>query len=517
MGIYAHIPQLQAEYNANSLVSLIDRPACIYSPYKRVHIAHNTEFEILFKGKHPLDIIGQLPENIKFGIGDGDIVEKTVFRNIELEGKRFSAIEIVPFYRDYILKFRIQKPFTSDYEQIFEIIFEKSPVGIVMFDKNSKFIAANSAIADITGYSKEELRNMTFHDITHVEDAERNEPLIRKLYSEELDTFSIQKRYIRKNGSIIWVNLLTSLTKDLNGEFLGGIGIVEDITEKVEIEKQRDVLLQSLREKNKEIVDSLAYARNIQNTLLPRNNEFKKFFPKHFIYYCPKDIVGGDFYWIRSSGDLVYFAVADCTGHGVPGAFISLIGNYRLNMIFEKFKGADPGVILDKLNNIIAYSFRNSKYSISNHGMDIVVCSYNLKTKMLKYAGANNSLLVVRKGIGTTHLDEYANTNHRLEEDILELKPVKHPIGTYSGKVNFTTNDFKIKKGDRIYLYSDGYQDQFGGEKAKKLKIREFKNLLLREMKSDFMNQSKTLHEFRKEWQGYLQQVDDICVVGIEF
>ncbi len=507
------------DYDADSLVNFIEQPACTYSFDSRNHISHNTAFKILFKGMHPSDVIGLMPSNIKEALSEGQITNKKSYRNIIVGDKRFTKIEILPFYRDYIFKFHVSKSFSTDYKQIFQIIFDKSPLGILLVDKNLKFIAANKAITDMIGYTLEELKQMTFMDITHPDDIERNLPLTRKLYSEEIDSFTIQKRYVKKDGGVIWINLVTALTKDLNGEFLGGMGIVEDITDRLSMEDQRTELLHSLREKNREIIDSLAYARNIQNVLLPRKEEFERYFPNHFVYYHPKDIVGGDFYWIRTHQDHVYFAVADCTGHGVPGAFISLIGNYRLNMIFEKYAGSEPGFLLDKLNNIISYSFRSPMSSISHHGMDIAMCRYNMKTGELNYSGANNSLILIREGI-EEELSPFfkdSSTYRFANKDLLEIKANKNSIGSYTGRDIFTSHSIQTKKGDRIYLFTDGYPDQFGGARSKKLKMSNFKDFLHKQFDLKFRKQEEHMHKFRMDWQGDLQQVDDICVIGIEF
>lgn len=515
MGFAQKISFQSAPVDLFGLVNMIDLPSCTMSLYSRSNIAQNQAFELLFKGMHPLDVLSLFPERIKEDIASDAIIEKKEYRNIELFGKRFSRIEILPVGREYLLKFHVSRSVQADYKQIFEIIYDNSPLGMLLVDKNQKFIAANKAMSEMTGYSIDELKRMTFLDLTHPDDIERNLPLSRKLYSEEIDTLNIQKRYIRKDGNIISVNIVMALTKDPSGEFLGGVGIVEDVTNRLKTEEQRDQLLHSLREKNKEIVDSLAYARNIQNALLPRSDDFEQYFKKHFIYYKQRDIVGGDFYWIRSSRNKVYFAVADCTGHGVPGAFISLIGNYRLNLIYEKYKDASPGVLLEKLNNIIAYSFRNPSYSVAHHGMDIAMCCFDLTTGELQYAGANNSLILVRKGLSSDSNAFPDSPQYRLEDDLLEVKADKHSIGTYSSRFKFTTHQINVKKGDRLYLFSDGYPDQFGGEKAKKLKMKEFKRILKDGLKMDLKEQAEALHEFRLSWQGDLQQIDDICVLGV--
>lgn len=507
-----------AGFDAPALIGMINEPACTYSTDSMAQISQNTAFEILFKGMHPLDVITKLPEDVRDEMAEHELTSKKTIHGIDIGDKHFSSIEILPIYRDFLLKFSIGKPFITDYQQIFRIIFDNSPLGILLIDKNLKFIAANKAVCRMTGYSLNELKQMTFDDVTHREDSDGNIHLTRKLYSEEAGTFTIQKRFKRKDGESIWINLVTGLTKDLNGEFFGGVGIVEDITGKLDVEKQRSELLHSLREKNKEIVDSLAYARNIQNTVLPRNDQFKKFFPKHFIYYVPRDIVGGDFYWIRSFGDKIYFAVADCTGHGVPGAFISLIGNYRLNLIFEKYREGGPAVLLEKLNNIMAYSFRHSRLGQAHHGMDIAMCCLNMSNFELEYAGANNSLYLIREGIRRSLGEVFADEKkyRYMNEDLLEFRADNQAIGSYSGSYRFNRVKLEVKKGDRLYLFSDGYADQFGGEKAKKLKSHGFKSFLASQMHGDFKKQREKLHEFRKSWQGSLAQVDDICVIGIE-
>lgn len=214
-------------------------------------------------------------------------------------------------------------------------------------------------------------------------------------------------------------------------------------------------------------MDSIQYAKRIQMAILPPLEDFKRYFPDSFIYYEPKDIVAGDFYWMAVQKDNVYFAVADCTGHGVTGAMVSVICSNALNKVVNEMHISEPGEILDEVQKIVINRFERSQHTVRD-GMDInlIVTEKEFGRKeevKVSYVGANNSLWVMRK-----------DSDH-----IEEIKADKQPIGNYH-KVNpFTTKTLTINKGDTIYMFTDGYADQFGGAKMKKLKSKNLKQKLI--------------------------------------
>ncbi|HYG52400.1 MAG TPA: SpoIIE family protein phosphatase, partial [Flavobacteriales bacterium] len=228
-----------------------------------------------------------------------------------------------------------------------------------------------------------------------------------------------------------------------------------------------------LEEKNKDIMDSLNYARQIQKTILPPEKVFVDHFSDHFILFQPRDIVSGDFYWFEKQNGHLFFAVADCTGHGVPGAMVSLVCSNALNKAVKELKIISPGKILDKVSEIVEDAFV-SQHGHLRDGMDIALVSVNPDEKKLWYAGANNPVLVKGK-IEADHLPEKFAA---LRDDFTELKADKQPIGMFAGRKAFTTLELSWQDQLQIYLFSDGFADQFGGPKGKKFKYNNLHSLI---------------------------------------
>ncbi|MFT7611912.1 MAG: serine phosphatase RsbU (regulator of sigma subunit) [Parvicellaceae bacterium] len=263
------------------------------------------------------------------------------------------------------------------------------------------------------------------------------------------------------------------------------------------IEKQKqqvDLAFDELEEKNTEIMDSIAYAKRIQSAILPPTKLVKEYLHESFILYKPKDVVAGDFYWMEPVKGKILFASADCTGHGVPGAMVSVICNGGLNRSVREYGLTDPGKILDKTREIVIQEFEKSEEEVKD-GMDIALCS--LEGNKLQYAGANNPLWIIRNG------------------EIIETKADKQPIGKYTDPKPFMTHTIELQKEDSIYIFSDGYVDQFGGEKGKKFKPPNFRKLLLSIQDNSMEKQQELLDEAFEEWRGDLEQIDDVCVIGV--
>jgi len=266
------------------------------------------------------------------------------------------------------------------------------------------------------------------------------------------------------------------------------------ITQKSEeLMKQKELV----EEKNKEILDSINYAKRLQDAILPPLNLIKLFFPEAFVLYKPKDIVAGDFYWMERTGDIIFMAAADCTGHGVPGALVSVVCSNALNRSVKELKITDSGKILDKVRELVVETFEKSESNVQD-GMDISLCCINAKTKALQWSGAYNSLLYIQNG------------------EMHEVPADKQPIGKIDNPRPFTTHILNLQKGDILYLFTDGYADQFGGPKGKKFKYKQMEELLLRNA-SKSMDEQKNILEFAlNEWKGSLEQVDDVLVIGIK-
>jgi len=260
-----------------------------------------------------------------------------------------------------------------------------------------------------------------------------------------------------------------------------------------EIQRQKD----EIAEQKKEIMDSIYYARRIQKAVLPDDHLVNKNMPEHFVLYLPRDIVSGDFYWIAEKEDNTIFAAADCTGHGVPGAFMSMLGMSYLKEIVNKSKRLSSARILDRLRDHVKATLSQSTKGGQQDGMDIALCILKKNRRSLQYSGAFHPLYLIRNG----NLSEY--------------KPDLMPIGIYIRKEKpFKNHNIRTAKGDCYYIFSDGYADQFGGENRKKFLARSFKKLLLSIHDKPMAEQREILLETLKQWMDGYEQVDDILVIG---
>jgi ligand-binding sensor domain-containing protein/serine phosphatase RsbU (regulator of sigma subunit)/ABC-type amino acid transport substrate-binding protein len=270
-----------------------------------------------------------------------------------------------------------------------------------------------------------------------------------------------------------------------------------------EIEAQRDFARyqrDQIAQQQKSIVDSIHYAQTIQNSLLPGEQILKRLLPDHFILFKPRDIVSGDFYWVHEGSGFIYVAAADCTGHGVPGAFMSMLGMALMNEIVSKNPRIDPDDLLNTLrSHIIETLHQKGDQGTAKDGMDMVVCKYSPAQRNLLFAGANNPLYLVREG----ELTEY-----RTDDMPVSIHPVMKP---------FTSQQIFIKPGDAVYIFSDGYADQFGGPKGKKLKYGAFKDLLTLNADKKMGEQGLLLDHSFERWKGDLDQIDDVVVIGFRF
>jgi tetratricopeptide (TPR) repeat protein len=249
-------------------------------------------------------------------------------------------------------------------------------------------------------------------------------------------------------------------------------------------------------EKNKNITDSINYALRIQAAILPPLNLIKQHLPESFLLYKPKDIVAGDFYWMERAGDTLFIAAADCTGHGVSGALVSVVCSNALNRTVKEFHVTEPGKILDKVRQLVLETFEKSEDKVQD-GMDISLCCINTKTYETQYSGAYNSLWYIQNN------------------EMLEVAADKQPIGKFDKPTPFNTYQLKLKKGDTLYLFTDGYADQFGGPNGKKFKYKKLQDLILANAGKAMDAQKSVLEHTLEEWQGSLEQVDDILVIGI--
>jgi serine phosphatase RsbU (regulator of sigma subunit) len=251
---------------------------------------------------------------------------------------------------------------------------------------------------------------------------------------------------------------------------------------------------EQIEARSQEIMDSIIYAKRIQAAILPRESKVKKLLPDSFIYYNPKDVVAGDFYWLEEVSDGILLAAADCTGHGVPGAMVSVVCNNSLNRAVQQMGVTNPADVLNKTRELVADEFNKSEENLKD-GMDIALCKFS--GSKLYFAGAHNPLWIIRDG------------------KLIELKGDKQPIGAFEKEFPFTSHETEIRKNDLVYIFTDGFSDQFGGDKGKKFKSANFKNFLLQIHQLPMQTQLLELTTMFGKWKGDLDQVDDVCVIGV--
>ncbi|XOV66416.1 MAG: SpoIIE family protein phosphatase [Fluviicola sp.] len=284
---------------------------------------------------------------------------------------------------------------------------------------------------------------------------------------------------------------------------------------KIQSNKQISLQKNSLEEKNQEIIGSITYAKRLQTAILPSEQSLNRYLPDQFVFYQPKDIVAGDFYWMQPSQSGTFFAVSDCTGHGVPGALVSIVCSNALNRATKEFGLKETGAILDKATELVLESFSESVENV-NDGMDVSLI--RLEGSSLQFSGAYNALWVVTENSNQLEAQlqpaqfRIMNLNSK---SLVEIKANRQPVGYYENRVPFDSVDINLQKGDMLYLLTDGFGDQFGGDENKKYKTSQLKRFLLSISDLSVLDQkSAILNEF-EQWKGTNEQVDDICLVGI--
>jgi serine phosphatase RsbU (regulator of sigma subunit) len=273
------------------------------------------------------------------------------------------------------------------------------------------------------------------------------------------------------------------------------MSLEKDLKEKINY--QRD----EIDRQRKELTESIKYASYIQNALLPSHKDVKKFLPEHFVIFIPRDIVSGDFYWITKRKSEIILAVADCTGHGVPGAFMSILGITLLSEIVNRASYTSAGSILNQLRESVmrALNQRGTEEE-QKDGIDMALCVVNIETNILQYAGAFNPVYIIKKN------------------RLIEVQGDKMPIGIAALEENsFTNHRFDLDEGDLVYLFSDGFVDQFGGREGKKFKYQPFRNLLLSISNLPMHVQKNELFKTFNHWKGNLAQLDDVLMFGFRY
>ncbi|CAG5086556.1 SpoIIE family protein phosphatase [Parvicella tangerina] len=286
--------------------------------------------------------------------------------------------------------------------------------------------------------------------------------------------------------------------------------------QKVEVESQKskiEVQHKELEEVHQEISDSINYAEKLQLAILPDREDLIHNLGKGFVLFMPKDVVSGDFYWTVKKDDKVFFAAADCTGHGVPGAMVSVVCSNALNRAVNEMELHEPSTILDTTRELVIETFARSGQDVMD-GMDIALCT--ITGNKLQFAGANNPLWVVRNHSAVTNdLRNKFSCIDQGEYTLFEIKGDRQPVGLYDSMEPFRSNTLELMEGDTVYVFTDGYADQFGGETGKKMKYKPFKRTLLNIQDLSMDEQKRELYDTFVRWKGDFDQIDDVCVIGV--
>ncbi len=327
--------------------------------------------------------------------------------------------------------------------------------------------------------------------VTLIQSKLENEKNKAKIITQKQENEILEAESSRKQIAIYAIAILC---------LIGGF-FVYTLSKRNKEKREANKLLYEQKEKieyqNKELTDSINYAQTIQKAILPESSEIKKAFPDSFVLFKPRDIVSGDFYWFKQKGNRKFIAAVDCTGHGVPGAFMSMISNTLLHEIVDNKNILQPSKILDELKKDIVKSLKQTGATGENKdGMDIALCM--LEGNKLEYAGANNPLWIVSKG------------------ELTAMKADAQPVGiSYGEEKEFTNHSFELEQGSAFYIFTDGYADQFGGPKGKKFKYSQLKELLLSIQSDNILSQHEKLFTTFADWKGNLDQIDDVLVIGV--
>ncbi len=351
----------------------------------------------------------------------------------------------------------------------------------------------------LLGYEPQALLGEGWWDLTrknrHERFVSKTEVLSLLRTRKAFQPLSFERALTASDGSLKWILWNVSYNEDRTL-----IGIGHDITARKQVEFQLLEKNRELQRKNTETLQSIQYAKRIQDAVIQDPDVLKKYFADAFILYKPRDVVSGDFYWFYKKGNKVFVAAVDCTGHGVPGAILSVIANGLIRDAVLKSGLEDPGDILRFIDRELDKVLSKDDGSLAMaDGMDISLAVVDTGTQTVSFAGAFRPLLLLRNS------------------EITEYKGSRYPIGQYENVVKqFDTTEIPIQSGDRIYLFSDGYVDQFGGEKEKKLNRRGFYELLLSAQSMDMEEQKSFLDYALNNWKQDIEQTDDILVMGIE-
>ena len=480
--------------------------------YEHHEILKLTTTDIVHPDYH--DQYNELTERAKFGdeIMSADMVFLTKERdaillngNIHCEFKEEVPIAVRGVFRNDTNRKLAQKKLEESEKQ-YRFLVESADDLIFRTDYKGNIIYANSVVMKLTGYTTEEFFEKNYLDIVRKEHREQVIDFYRKQFTNRLEVSYFEFQITKKNGDMVWLGQnVTTLFKDADKNWVEGyFAVSRDISDRKHKEGQINFQNKQLEDQNRSIKESIRYAKRIQDSILPNEKELNEIFPESFVVYQPKDIVSGDFYWISKRENKLFVVVADCTGHGVPAAFMSIIGSDQLNTAINRKGLDDPADILEQISKGFRRVLKRPMDDIEiQDGMDLAICAIDLNTNKLKFSGAFNDLYLIRS------------------EELIKYRGTRVSVGMdekiYRLDDEYKQHSFKIKKNDMIYLFTDGYPDQFGGAKNRKMGYERFRQILLKIHKESMIDQKKLLTESMLEWRSGEEQIDDICVLGIRF
>jgi PAS domain S-box-containing protein len=413
-------------------------------------------------------------------------------------------------------KNRMKKEFESSSKQInnYQSIIDQANDAMVVIDiVDGRIHQTNPSAADMLGYTQKELERKSLFDLHPKEMLEKSSSIVADVW-EKGGLIYKDIPFVTKSGELLPVECSAKVAP-----FAGRPAIViyaRDIRERLRLEAEVQEQQAIIEQKNKDITDSINYAKRIQKAILPTEEEMSAVVSDYFVFYRPKDIVSGDLYWCTSvtttpkegtGSKMAIVAALDCTGHGVPGAFMSIVGYTILEQTVTEPTVNNPGEALDYLNRGVIKTLKqkaSDDFSIKD-GMDIALCAINLQSRQLQFAGANNPVYIVRNGTLT------------------EIDGDKQPIGAYiKAQRPFTNHTCQLEPGDCVYIFTDGIPDQFGGPRGKKFKYKQLQQLLLNNHALPMDGQRAAIKAAVDEWMAYptsgggiYEQTDDMLIIGI--
>ncbi len=378
-----------------------------------------------------------------------------------------------------------------------ELVLDKLDTLVVVVNNNGSVEYVSKSSKKLLGYEPEQLlgEQWWIKPRASLEEGQEIREKIKNVLLNDSSRISQSFEHALKTsqGMIKWFKWSSSL---MNENQLVGIGL--DITEKKLSEQRMLEVNRSLVERNKEITDSIHYAQKIQQAILPDPSFLREKFADGFVLYQPKDIVSGDYFFFHETETKRYVAAIDCTGHGVPGAMMSVIANSLLKEVFFNKKITSPEEILYELDELLFEALnKNNTEDIRYDGMDISLISVDKQTNLMEFAGAMRPIFIIQDGV------------------LAKIKGSKFPLGFHHCKKEFVLNTLQLNVGDMIYLSSDGYGDQFGGDRNKKMNRRGFKELLLSVADMSGEEQEAFLEYAHKNWKQDEEQTDDLLVIGV--